>query len=156
MIYWTLKSVFSASSTNWVGIIGQPKDKNLLLNSAKDFAHKVHWINGGDTRQKSVFNGLEALPKDAEKVLIHDGARCLIDPELIDRCAKQLDGDEAVILATKVTDTIKIVDNEGFIKETPDRNYLWAAQTPQGFLVCLLYTSPSPRDLSTSRMPSSA
>ena len=66
LIYWTLKSVFSASSTNWVGIIGQPKDKNLLLNSAKDFAHKVHWINGGDTRQKSVFNGLKALPKDSE------------------------------------------------------------------------------------------
>jgi len=116
LIYWTLKSVFSASSTNWVGIIGQPKDKNLLLNSAKDFAHKVHWINGGDTRQKSVFNGLKVLPKDAEKVLIHDGARCLINPELIDLCAKQLDEDEAVILATKETDTIKFVDNEGFIK----------------------------------------
>ena len=55
----------------------------------------------------------------------------------IDLCAKQLDENEAVILATKVTDTIKIVDNEGFIKETPDRNYLWAAQTPQGFLVDL-------------------
>ena len=124
LIYWTLKSVFSARSINWVGIIGQPKDKNLLLNSAKDFAHKVHWINGGDTRQQSVCNGLEALPKEAEKVLIHDGARCLINPELIDLCAKQLDENEAVILATKVTDTIKIVDNEG----------------------CLLYTSPSPRD----------
>jgi len=83
LIYWTLKSVFSASSTNWVGIIGQPKDKNLLLNSTKDFAHKVHWINGGDTRQQSVFNGLKALPKDAEKVLIHDGARCLINSELV-------------------------------------------------------------------------
>ena len=49
---------------------------------------------------------------------------------MIDLCAKELDENEAVILATKVTDTIKIVDNEGFIKETPDRNYLWAAQTP--------------------------
>jgi len=54
---------------------------------------------------------------------------------LIDLCAKLLDENEAVILATKVTDTIKIVDNEGFIKETPDRNNLWAAQTPQGYLV---------------------
>ena len=107
MIYWTLKSVFSASSTNWVGIIGQTKDKNLLLNSAKEFSQKVHWINGGDTRQQSVFNGLKALPKDAKKVLIHDGARCLINPELIDLCAKQLDENEAVILATKVTDTNK-------------------------------------------------
>ena len=135
LIFWTLKSVFSASSTNWVGIIGQPKDKELLLKSAKGYSHKVQWINGGDTRQESVFNGLKALPKDAVKVLIHDGARCLINPELIDQCAMQLDEHEAVILATKVTDTIKIIDNEGFIKETPDRNYLWAAQTPQGFLV---------------------
>ena len=135
LIYWTLKSVFSARSTSWVGIIGQPKDKELLLNSVKNFAHKVQWINGGDTRQESVFKGLNALPKDAEKVLIHDGARCLINPELIDECAKQLYENDAVILATKVIDTIKIVDNAGFIKETPDRNYLWAAQTPQGFLI---------------------
>ena len=135
LIYWTLKSIFSASSISWVGIIGQPKDKELLLNSLKDFSHKVKWINGGETRQESVFNGLNSLPKDAEKVLIHDGARCLINPELINKCAAELEKNEAVILATKVTDTIKIVDVEGFIKDTPNRQYLWAAQTPQGFLV---------------------
>ena len=135
LIYWTLKSIFSASSISWVGIIGQPKDKELLLNSLKDFSHKVKWINGGETRQESVFNGLNALPKDAEKVLIHDGARCLINPELINKCAAELEENEAVIVATKVTDTIKIVDSEGFIKDTPNRQYLWAAQTPQGFLV---------------------
>ena len=135
LIYWTLKSIFSASSISWVGIIGQPKDKELLLNSLKDFSHKVKWINGGETRQESVFNGLNSLPKDAEKVLIHDGARCLINPELINKCAAELEENEAVIVATKVTDTIKIVDDEGFIKDTPNRKYLWAAQTPQGFLV---------------------
>ena len=135
LIYWTLKSIFSASSISWVGIIGQPKDKELLLNSLKDFSHKVKWINGGETRQESVFNGLNSLPKDAEKVLIHDGARCLINPELINKCAAELEENEAVIVATKVTDTIKIVDVEGFIKDTPNRQYLWAAQTPQGFLV---------------------
>ena len=135
LIYWTLKSIFSASSISWVGIIGQPKDKELLLNSLKDFSHKVKWINGGETRQESVFNGLNSLPKDAEKVLIHDGARCLINPELINKCAAELEENEAVIVATKVTDTIKIVDSKGFIKDTPNRKYLWAAQTPQGFLV---------------------
>ncbi len=135
LIYWTLKSIFSASSITWVGIIGQPKDKELLLNSLKDFSNKVKWINGGETRQESVFNGLNSLPKDAEKVLIHDGARCLINPELINKCAAELEENEAVIVATKVTDTIKIVDSEGFIKDTPNRQYLWAAQTPQGFLV---------------------
>ena len=135
LIYWTLKSIFSSSSISWVGIIGQPKDKELLLNSVKNFSNQVKWINGGDTRQESVFNGLNSLPKDAEKVLIHDGARCLINPELINKCAAELEENEAVIVATKVTDTIKIVDLEGFIKETPNRQYLWAAQTPQGFLV---------------------
>jgi len=135
LIYWTLKSILSSSSISWVGIIGQPKDKELLLNSVKNFSNQVKWINGGETRQESVFNGLNSLPKDAKKVLIHDGARCLINPELINKCAAELEKNEAVILATKVTDTIKIVDNKGFIKDTPNREYLWAAQTPQGFLV---------------------
>ena len=135
LIYWTLKSVFSSSLVSWVGIIGQPNDKHELLNSVKGFSSKVHWINGGETRQKSVFNGLNSLPSSAEKVLIHDGARCLIDPSLINKCALELEENDAVILATKVTDTIKIVDDKGYIKETPNRENLWAAQTPQGFLV---------------------
>ncbi len=135
LIYWTLKSILSSRLITWVGIIGQPKDKKLLLDSLKDFSNKVEWINGGETRQKSVFNGLNSLPKDAEKVLIHDGARCLINSELINKFGEELEKNEAVILATKVTDTIKVVDNEGFIKETPNRKYLWSAQTPQGFVV---------------------
>ena len=135
LIYWTLKSVFSSSLVSWVGIIGQPNDKNKLLNSVKGFSSKVHWFNGGATRQESVFNGLNALPSNAEKVLIHDGARCLIDPKLINKCALELEENDAVIVATKVTDTIKIVDDKGYVQETPDRENLWAAQTPQGFLV---------------------
>ena len=135
LIYWTLKSIFSATKVSWVGIIGQPDDKEKLLNSAKDFSCKVKWINGGNTRQESVFKGLNSLPPEAQKVLIHDGARCLITPELINKCIIELEKNEAVILATKVTDTIKIVDKRGFIKNTPDRKFLWAAQTPQGFSV---------------------
>ena len=135
LIYWTIKSVLSASLVSWVGIIGQPNDKQELLKSVKTFSNKVKWINGGETRQESVFNGLNSLPSNAEKVLIHDGARCLIDPKLINKCASELEQNDAVILATKVTDTIKIVDNKGYIQETPNRQNLWAAQTPQGFLV---------------------
>ena len=135
LIYWTLKSVFSSSLVSWVGIIGQPNDKNELLNSVKGFSSKIHWIIGGETRQESVFNGLNSLPPNAEKVLIHDGARCLIDPSLINKCALELEENDAIILATKVTDTIKIVDDRGYIQKTPNRKNLWAAQTPQGFLV---------------------
>ena len=135
LIYWTLKSIFSANLVSWVGIIGQPNDKKELLNSLKDFSNKIKWINGGNTRQESVFNGINSLPSNAKKVLIHDGARCLISPELINKCALGLEENDAVILATKVTDTVKVVDDKGEIQETPNREYLWAAQTPQGFLV---------------------
>ena len=118
-----------------MGIIGQPNDKKELLKSVKVFSNKVKWINGGETRQESVFNGLNSLPSNAKKVLIHDGARCLIDPTLINKCALELEQNDAVVLATKVTDTIKVVDNKGYIQESPNRQNLWAAQTPQGFLV---------------------
>ena len=95
----------------------------------------VIWIQGGSTRQESVLRGLEGLPEAAEQVLIHDGARCLAEPALFDRCAMALASGQALIAATPVTDTIKRVDADGVITDTPDRSELWAAQTPQGFQV---------------------
>ena len=135
LLYWTLKSVFSSKSISWVGIIGQPFDKENIINSIKEYSKKIKWINGGNTRQESVKNGLNNLPNNAKKVLIHDGARCLINPADIDKCSFELDSHDAVVLAVRVTDTIKVVNKFGFIKETPNRENLWAAQTPQGFLV---------------------
>ncbi len=138
ILYWTLKSVFLSKKVSWVGIIGQPHDRNEIMNSIKEFSDKITWINGGNTRQESVSNGVNNLPNNAMKVLIHDGARCLIKPEFIDKCFTELEENDAVILAVKVTDTIKVVNENRIIKETPDRNFLWAAQTPQGFSVTQL------------------
>ena len=138
ILYWTLKSVFLSKKVSWVGIIGQPNDRTEIMNSIKEFSDKITWINGGNTRQESVSNGVNNLPNNAMKVLIHDGARCLIKPEFIDKCFTELEENDAVILAVKVTDTIKVVNENRIIKETPDRNFLWAAQTPQGFSVTQL------------------
>ncbi|OKH17263.1 2-C-methyl-D-erythritol 4-phosphate cytidylyltransferase [[Limnothrix rosea] IAM M-220] len=134
---WTLKAAEAAKSIAWIGIIGQPIDfpdfKEMLaqLNLTKP----VMLIQGGATRQASVYNGLQALPTEAEAVLIHDGARCLATSELFDRCAAALATCEGLIAAVPVKDTIKVVGDAGIIKETPDRSKLWAAQTPQGFAV---------------------
>ena len=135
VLYWTLKSVFSSKSISWVGIIGQPFDKENIINSIKEYSKNIVWINGGKTRQESVKNGLNNLPNNAKKVLIHDGARCLIKPAVIDKCSLELDSHDAIVSAVRVTDTIKVVNKYGFIKETPNRENLWAAQTPQGFIV---------------------
>ena len=135
VLAWTLDAVLASRSIRWIGIVGQPIDRpeiEALLQSAQA-DRPVVWIEGGDTRQDSVCNGLAALPADADAVLIHDGARCLVEPELIDRCAEAVQAGAAVIAAAPVTDTIKRVDASGVIAETPERAQLWGAQTPQGF-----------------------
>lgn len=140
IIAWTLLAAEASEYIKWIGIVSQPHDwedfKAILgeLNLTKP----VEFIIGGDTRQESVYNGLQALPKDAQQVLIHDGARCLATPTLLDRCAVAIQKVPGLIAAVAVKDTIKVVDENGIIQSTPNRSQLWAAQTPQGFDVKLL------------------
>jgi 2-C-methyl-D-erythritol 4-phosphate cytidylyltransferase len=148
VLAWTLEAALASSAIAWVGIVGQAHDAEPIAaivaaaRASVPTAAPVHWILGGDTRQESVSRGLAALPAGADAVLIHDGARCLLEPELLERCAIELRRAMAVgaglIAATPVTDTIKQVDPAGLIEATPDRQTLWAAQTPQGFAVAQL------------------
>lgn len=140
LLAWTLMAAENARSISWIGIIGQPEDRadlDLILGNIS-LSKPVQFIQGGTTRQESVYNGLQGLPDGAERVLIHDGARCLATPELFDRCTAILATCPGLIAAISVKDTIKIVNNMGIVTDTPDRANLWAAQTPQGFEVALL------------------
>lgn len=140
LLVWTLLAAETAQSINWIGIIGQEGDFADFKVMIADLQLKtpIELIMGGQTRQESVYNGLEALPTSAERVLIHDGARCLVTAELFDRCSEALKECRGFIAAIPIKDTIKIVDRNLYIKDTPDRSNLWAAQTPQGFEVRLL------------------
>ena len=135
VLAWTLQAALEAASIDWIGIIGQEIDRSEILALVEGAPKPIAWIAGGDSRQESVERGLAGLPDQARHVLIHDGARCLASPELFNRCAEAVRGGKAVIAATPVTDTIKRVDESGFIKATPNRAELWAAQTPQAFSV---------------------
>lgn len=140
LIAWTLLAAETSSQINWIGIVCQPEDLPDLKSILAELplTKPVEFIQGGTTRQESVYNGLQGLPPDADRVLIHDGARCLATPDLLDRCAAALWQHQGLIAAIPVKDTIKIVDENKFTRDTPDRKYLWAAQTPQGFDVQLL------------------
>ena len=140
VLAWTLEAALASEAIRWIGIVGQPVDAEAVaaIVAAAGADRPVQWILGGDTRQESVRRGLAALPQTADGVLIHDGARCLVEPSLFGRCAEAVGRGEAVIAATPVTDTIKQVDGDGRISATPDRQTLWAAQTPQGFPVATL------------------
>jgi 2-C-methyl-D-erythritol 4-phosphate cytidylyltransferase len=140
ILAWTLLAAEAANQISWIGIIGQPADQadlKVILDEL-NLSKPVELITGGKTRQESVYNGLQALPDDAEGVLIHDGARCLATPELLNRCANALLDCAGLIAAVSVKDTIKVVDEAGVVVDTPDRKNLWAAQTPQGFEVKVL------------------
>ena len=148
VLHWTLQAALDCAAIRWIGVVGQPVDaapiRNLLdeLLAGRPDPAPVHWILGGETRQESVSRGLAALPAEAEAVLIHDGARALVEPALLERCARALEQavgrGAGLVAAAPVTDTIKQVDGQGLITATPDRSGLWAAQTPQGFGVAQL------------------
>lgn len=89
-------------------------------------------VSGGSTRQESVKNGLDALPKEARIALVHDGARPLISRELIARCIRQTEDYGSAVVCTPVTDTVK-VEKDGCVVRTLDRSQLRAVQTPQCF-----------------------
>jgi 2-C-methyl-D-erythritol 4-phosphate cytidylyltransferase len=138
LLAWTLLAAKQSEQIHWIGIIGQPHDwqdfKDIVMQL--ELTKMVHLIPGGTTRQESVYRGLQGLPAIAERVLIHDGARCLATPALFDRCAEALMSCAGLIAAVPVKDTIKVVSSTSrLIEDTPDRSRLWAAQTPQGFEV---------------------
>ncbi len=90
-------------------------------------------VPGGSERQYSVYNGLKALPEDAEYVLIHDGARALVTEQVIRRALESVEQHGSGVAAVPVVDTIKRATAEGLVQETPDRSTLYAIQTPQSF-----------------------
>ena len=95
-------------------------------------------VPGGAERQDSVRCGLDALPGDAECVLIHDGARALVTEDVIRRAVESVEARGSGIASVPVSDTIKRAAPDGRVLETPERAALYAMQTPQAFRVELI------------------
>ena len=88
-------------------------------------------VAGGSERYESVYNGLKEVTGNI--VLIHDGARPLINNEIIERSIEGTIKSDACVVGVPVKDTIKRVNKEGYIIDTPNRSELWITQTPQSF-----------------------
>ena len=95
-------------------------------------------IMGGEERQDSVSNGLESLDSETDIVVVHDGVRPFVTPDLIRETVEAARDFGAAITAIPVSDTIKKVNEEGLVERTVDRCGLWRVQTPQTFQVSLL------------------
>lgn len=115
-------------------VVIQPEDELHIREMLKESQLvPIRYAHGGADRQESVWNGLLALSKEIDVVLIHDGARPFINRDLIRRSIEAAGNFGAACAGMPVKDTIKRLDPEGFILETPARNTLWSAQTPQAF-----------------------
>lgn len=92
----------------------------------------IQIVEGGAERYHSVWNGLRAVTHDGY-VFIHDGARPFVTEEIIERVYEAVCECGACVAGMSVKDTIKIADESGYTKETPDRRRVWQVQTPQVF-----------------------
>lgn len=92
-----------------------------------------HIVEGGATRQDSIYAAVEKVDEKADLIAVHDGARPLIKREVIESVIQKADEVDAAACAVPVKDTIKIIDSSGKIVTTPERASLRAVQTPQIF-----------------------
>ena len=93
-------------------------------------------VQGGAERYHSVWNGLQKVEEGF--VFIHDGARPFVNEEIICRAYEEVKACDACVVGMPVKDTIKVSDENGFVKDTPDRRTLWMIQTPQVFQTALV------------------
>jgi 2-C-methyl-D-erythritol 4-phosphate cytidylyltransferase len=128
LLDWSLEAFDAAQSVGEVVVAAPPGEEEAVA------ARGVVAVAGGEHRSESVAAALELC--GGEIVVVHDAARPLITPDLIDAAVGALlaDGSAAgVIAATPVTDTIKEAGDAGQVERTLDRAGLWAVQTPQVF-----------------------
>jgi 2-C-methyl-D-erythritol 4-phosphate cytidylyltransferase/2-C-methyl-D-erythritol 2,4-cyclodiphosphate synthase len=134
-----------------------PKTAELIVVGPEGYLDQIReflpegtkLVVGGSTRQQSAKNGIEAT--SAERVLVHDAARCFTPTEVFDRVIEALNAFDAVIPAMKLTDTIKQIDGQ-LVIGTVNRDTLVAAQTPQGFDRKKLLASFSDNDVTDEAM----
>lgn len=136
----TLRAFENCSAVGAVVVVVHPEDQKRLLAWPQTYRlGKIRrFVTGGPERQDSVRRGLESIDWACEVVVVHDGARPLVRPELIARTVEVAAREGSAVAAVPVTDTIKWSEDGRHVESTLDREKLWAVQTPQAFQRSLL------------------
>jgi len=132
----TLAAFLTSEWITDIIVVGPPERWELL--AAGGFAKPVRRVDGGTTRQESVFLGLAAVAAATDVIAVHDGARPLVSPEDIAACVVAAGAFRAASLARRVTETLKRADAADFCTESVAREQLWLMETPQVFDAALL------------------
>ena len=134
VIYYSLKQFEQSGVDEIILVVGEGEVEYCSKEIVEKFQIKkvTNIIEGGKERYESVYHALATI-KEGEYVLIHDGARPMITEEIIASSIENVKQYRACVVGVPVKDTIKFVDKDNYAKETPDRNFIWAVQTPQSF-----------------------
>jgi 2-C-methyl-D-erythritol 2,4-cyclodiphosphate synthase/2-C-methyl-D-erythritol 4-phosphate cytidylyltransferase len=111
---------------------GEEREVQDALRSISDFT-SIKLVKGGSCRAESAKNGFSVVNRESDFVAIHDAARCLITPEMINKVVKKAYETNAATAACAVHDTVKMVDENAKIVDTIPRSCVYMAQTPQVF-----------------------
>ncbi len=133
LLYYSLAAFEKASSVSGIVVVRRPdyaKPAEEIV-ATHGFKKVVAFADGGEERQNSVWNGLNACPAGTRIVAVHDGARPLVTPELIEATIQCARVHGTGIASTKVVDTVKEADEQKRVLRTVDRTSLWSVQTPQ-------------------------
>jgi 2-C-methyl-D-erythritol 4-phosphate cytidylyltransferase len=134
VLAWSIDALEKSDKVDRIVLVNSQRNKNSVecLVVDQKWTKVADVCTGGRRRQDSVAAGLKLLGQCAW-VIIHDGARPLLTPELIDRGLEAAEETGAAAAAVPVTDTIKLTGDDQIVVGTPPRSNLWAVQTPQIF-----------------------
>jgi len=136
ILYYTLKA-FQESSIDAIVLVTGKEEleycKEEIVNRY-GFDKVQYIVEGGAERYNSVYNGLKCV-QSYDFVLIHDGARPFVSRDVIEENMRQVVKKNACVTGVQSKDTVKIADENGIIKNTPERKNVWIIQTPQTFSV---------------------
>ncbi|MGN0352366.1 MAG: 2-C-methyl-D-erythritol 4-phosphate cytidylyltransferase [Roseburia sp.] len=140
ILYYSLKAFEESAVTDIVLVVGHGEVEYCKKEIVERYQFKkvTAIVEGGKERYHSVFEGLKAI-KNTDYVLIHDGARPFVTNEILKRVMNSVVEYRACVVGMPVKDTIKIADENGYSKETPERKNVWMIQTPQCFEFGLIY-----------------
>lgn len=131
MIRYSLQAFEDSNADDIILVCGE-EDIRRNRSYSTEFAKLTDVVAGGRERYHSVYEGLKAAG-GCDLVLIHDGARPLIEVKIINECIETLSEEEGCYVAVPSKDTVRITDPEGYTASTPDRDRAWIVQTPQAF-----------------------
>ena len=144
VIYYSLKA-FEDSPVDEIVLVTGAGDIDYCRSEIveKYHFHKVKAIvPGGKERYDSEFEGIKAI-KNADYIMIHDGARPLLTQDIILNSMETVQVEQACVVGMPVKDTIKVIDSDNYAVDTPNRSNLWLVQTPQSFSLELIWDAYS-------------